>query len=501
MTNGCESNSQNAQPCADLVLRGGLVYALDEASSCAEAVATRAGVIIAVGTSQEISRRIGPKTRVIELDGRAVIPGINDSHLHGAWMGARWPHTLFGGDPSAPSPVTDPLVTNRSERRAAILRAGKLLSELGITSYTEPGIGPGEDDGETGCFHSDVLEAYRELAAEGTLAQRVTLLALYGVLDGPSNLETVRAGIEELTSQLKVRGAEEAGGAGGAGGAGRLTGSGADDPRWLNVTGVKIFGDLIPLSRQAWTEHGYDDGSTGTLLVEGDSIDDRAAALAAMLRAAHLAGLQIGVHATGDRTIGLVLDALAAAEGEPGAASVRELAHSVIHGDLASEAQVRRMAEMGVWLNSQSGIAALTEGWLAGLMGPQVAANAWAYRAAHEAGCLVLSSDSPVLDFDWRVGISHADARIVAQGGETDAEAAHLRLHGLLRSYTALPAAQDRASGWKGTVETGKVADLVVLARDPFEVGAAGLPGVAVDATVLDGRVVFEREGAPVPTQ
>lgn len=473
-----------ARGCADLVLRGGVVLVMDAEGNRAEAVAVLGGRIAAVGTDAELDGWIGEGTRVVELGGRAVMPGINDSHLHGAWLGARWPHTFFGAaDPEAAAGISGVLVADRSERRAAILRAGAMLSELGITSYTEPGIGPGEDAGETGCFHSEVAEVYRELAAAGELRQRVTMLALYGILDGPSDLGTVLAGIRERAA----------------------TGPEAD-PAWFNVPGVKIFGDLIPLSRQAWTERAYDDGTHGDLLVEGASLEEKAADLAAMVRAAHAAGLQIGIHATGDRTIQLALDAIAEAAAQPGAPAAHEPGHVIIHGDLATEAQVRRMAELGVWLNAQAGIAAITGDWLASMLGTEAAAEAWPFGAALDAGALVLSSDAPVLDFDWRRGIANADARI-ARGAEGAAagssspfsssssapDDAARRLHGLLRCYTAVPAAQDGAASWKGTVETGRVADLVVLARDPFEVGAAGLPEVPVDLTVLDGRVVFER--------
>ena len=456
---------------AELVLRGGAVLVMDGPGTRAGAVAVQGGRIVAVGSDAEVAPWIGEGTRVVELDGRAVLPGINDSHLHGAWLGARWPHTFFNApDPEAAAGVGGVLAGTRAERRAAILRTGRMLAEYGITSYTEPGIGPGEDDGETGCFHSEIIDVYRELAAEGALLQRVTLLALYGVLDGPSDVETVLRGIAD-----RAETAPEA------------------DLAWFNVPGVKLFGDLIPLSRQAWTERAYDDGTHGDLLVRGDSIEQKAERLAEMIRAAHLAGLQIGIHATGDRTIRLALDAIAEAAAVPGAPSSRQLGHVIIHGDLATEAQVRRMAELGVWLNAQAGIAAATEGWLAGMMGAETAAEAWAYGAALDAGVLVLSSDAPVLGFDWRRGIADAEARIVRMGGSASPQAAWERLHGLLRCYTAVPAEQDRAGAWKGTVEAGKAADLVVLGRDPFEVGAAGLPEVPIELTVLDGRVVFER--------
>ncbi|WP_025134262.1 amidohydrolase [Leucobacter sp. PH1c] len=462
---------------AEIVLTGGIVHVMDAANRRATALAVGGGRILAVGTDAEIARWAGPGTRQIDLGGRAVLPGINDSHLHGSWLGARWPHTLFG-EPAPEGAVDGRLVSDRAERRAAVQRAGVLLSELGITSYTEPGLGPGEDDGETGSFHSEVIEVYRELAAAGELRQRVTLLALHGVLDGPSRTEAVVDGVRAHAAL-----------------------AGTSDPAWLAIPGVKIFGDLIPLTRQAWTERAYDDGTHGDLLVVGETLEGRAAGLAEMLRAAHRAGLQVGLHATGDRTIGLALDAFAEAAAEPGAPSVRELGHVIIHGDLATPEQVARMAKLGVWLNTQAGIAARTGEWLAGVLGAEAAGAAWPLDRALAAGVLVLSSDAPVLDFDWRRGIADAEARILATGGAADPAARAARLQELLRCYTARAAEQDRAAAWKGTVEAGKVADLVVLERDPFAVGAAGLPEVAVDLTLLDGRVVFDRSRVPAPAE
>ncbi|MBC9953393.1 amidohydrolase family protein [Leucobacter sp. cx-42] len=503
---------------ADLVLRGGSVLVLDERGSRAQAVAVQGGAIVAVGTDADIEPWIGDSTRVIDLAGRAVLPGINDSHLHASWMGARYPHTLFGEMvPGAEPGPTGALVSSRADRRAALLRAGKLLAAMGITSYTEPGIGPGEDDGETGCFHSEVLDVYRELAAAGELQQRVTLLTLHGILDGPSSVGAVVDGIrgQEALARGVVVGSD-----------GSSVLGEAPDPRWLAVPGVKLFGDLIPLSRNAWTARTYDDGSHGGLLVEGETLEAQAAGLAEMIAEAHRAGVQVGVHATGDRTIELVLDTVERVAAEPGTPAAADLAHVIVHGDLATVDQVQRMARLGMFVNAQAGIAAITGDWLVRLMGEEAAVSAWPFEAALAAGVLALSSDAPVLDFDWRVGIANADARILkARAGGTGGElfAASLasgavtkldgggagagagvgagagrddsdqRLLGLLRAYTAVPARQDRAADWKGTVEVGKVADLVVLAGDPFEVGAAGLPGLDVELTVVDGSVVFER--------
>jgi predicted amidohydrolase YtcJ len=540
---------------ADLVLRGGIVHTLDAANTTGAAVAVRRGRILLVGTTAEVEATIGRHTRVIDLDGRTVIPGINDSHLHATWLGALWPQTIFGGDAEAavdgqggvggrdgvdghhgvdrsdevdghggvggrdgadardgldghagvdrrggvdehgaadghrgldghaagyagdPTPTgaagdphdtshAAPLLRTRPERRAAILRAGRLIASLGITSYTEPGLGPGEDAGATGCFGQDVLDAYRDLDAERALTARVNVLALYGVLDGPSSLGPVLAGMRALRR-------------------------GTERPDRLRIAGVKIFADGIPPMHQAWTRHTYPDGTHGGLLVDGLDAAERAERLTAMIREAARLGLQVGVHATGDRTIDTVVEAVAAARAEFPA----DLRHYIIHGDLITAAALDRMRDLGMGLNVQPGIAVRTSPWLAGVLGDDVAATAWPLEAARAAGVAVsLSSDAPILAPDWRQGIADADAWMGASApGEERA-----RMRGLLHAYTTVPAYQDGAESWKGSLEPGKAADLVVLAADPLQLSPTELPSVAVDLTVVDGEIVYDR-ARPLP--
>ncbi|SDT25417.1 amidohydrolase [Microterricola viridarii] len=471
------SNRDETDGPAELVLRGGAVLALDAAGTRGTAVAVRRGRVVLVGSDAEVQPLIGAGTRVIELDGRAVIPGINDSHLHGSWLGALWPDTVFGamggqgdavafeGDPHDAAPAA-PLITSAGEARAAILRAGRLAASLGITSYTEPGLGPGEDAGATGCFGQLVLDEYRALAAERALTARVTVLMLFGVLDGPSELGSFTA---RLNATVRETG----------------------QPDWLRIAGVKIFADGIPPMLQAWTHRSYPDGSSGDLLVAGADIAEREASLRQMISAAHLAGFQVGVHATGDRSIEVVADAVAHAQ----AAAPAELRHYVIHGDLVARETLSAMARLDMGLNVQAGIAVLTAPWLAGVLGEEAAADAWPVAEALAAGVsLSLSSDAPVLSPDWREGIAAADAWMGAPAPGAEEE----RMLALLHAYTVAPARQDGAEAWKGSLEPGKVADLVVLAADPLTVAPAELPDVAVDLTVVDGEVVFEREAALV---
>src|SRR5690606_38601659 len=131
--------------------------------------------------------------------GRALLPGINESHLHATWLGAMWPATIMEAMAAGPAAFSEPTpLTTSQQRREAILKAGEIAASLGITSYTEPGLGPGEDAGATGACGSDVLEQYRRLAAEGALRARVNVLMLFGVLDGASNLGDFERGIEGM---------------------------------------------------------------------------------------------------------------------------------------------------------------------------------------------------------------------------------------------------------------------------------------------------------------
>ncbi|RPJ03775.1 MAG: amidohydrolase, partial [Deltaproteobacteria bacterium] len=67
---------------ADLVLSGGKVITVDKAFTIAQAVAVKNGVIAAVGSDEEIKNWIGPETEVLKLEGKTVVPGFNDSHMH-----------------------------------------------------------------------------------------------------------------------------------------------------------------------------------------------------------------------------------------------------------------------------------------------------------------------------------------------------------------------------------------------------------------------------------
>ncbi|MFJ4044636.1 amidohydrolase [Microbacterium sp. NPDC089987] len=433
----------------DLVIRGGIIRALDAEHVITDALAVRAGRVVAVGSAARTMRT----REIIELDGRTALPGINDAHLHGAWLGARWPHLFFSDTPPAEQPAGR-LVSTEAERRAALRRTWALLAELGITSYTEPGIGPGENDGETGCLGDDMLRTYLDLHREGAQTSRVTLLRLFGTVDGESRLDDFTRGIATPAPDT--------------------------DPLWLAVTGVKVFADGIPPMATAWVCEPYPDGTDGHLLTRGGT--DPLDAFRTMISLAAKQGLQVAVHATGDRSIDEFITALESADDAPRPAAP----HYVVHGDLATPAQIERLRRLDAGFAVQPLIAEHTHEWAGAMLGAERIQRAWPLDEMIRSGVrTTVTSDAPIATPDWRIGMDAALAALGRDDSTTRSE--------LLRRLTLVPAEQDGAADWKGSLEVGKVADLVVLDEDPLETGRS-VADIGIARTVVDGRTVFARD-------
>jgi predicted amidohydrolase YtcJ len=558
-----------------LLLTGGQVLTVDGRFTVAEGVAVRGRDVLATGTDAEMRALAGPGTRIVDLAGRTVLPGINDSHLHGAAYGMtkppfavnvghpavgsiadiarvvgeaarsagpgdwviglgwdpgylaecladsrRFPHrrdldavapgvpvclTDFsshmvwansaalrrcGIDASTPAPdggvidrdadgeptgilreaaqilvqgaLPSPTVAQRKDAIRGVVRE---LHTRGITSYTEPGLGPGGTGTLFGGLSTDNWTAYAELAAAGELDARVSVLLLPAPMGGSA--EDVRKGLAELHRPESA------------------------DPRVLNAIGVKIFADGVPPNRTAWMKEPYADGGHGSLCVHGDSPALQTDELYGMIRIAHEAGYQLGVHVTGDRAIDTVVDAFLAAHAAVPRPDAR---HYVIHGDFIGAGSLARLAAHGYGVNMNPAIKWTISDLMDEVVGAERSAYQWPVRSAVEAGVTVCaSSDAPITEPDWRQGVASMLLRESKASGRQSGPEQCVPLEEALRAYTAAPARQDFAEGWKGTIEPGKAADLCVLDRPLLDLDPHALTEAGVDLTVFDGRVVFER--------
>ncbi|MBH1937094.1 amidohydrolase [Streptomyces sp. AV19] len=531
---------------ADLVFHNGDVITMDPRRPRATAVAVRAGRILHVGDDAGARAFAGPGTETVNLRGRTLLPGINDTHLHaavyrlnlppyaldlgptavksvaditaavaaeaartpaGEWIrGAGWnqyrlaeqrgpnrddldrvaPHhpvflqdygyhvsavnsralELAGitdagpGDPRKPGVDYDAngrptgllrygaqaLVQlllpprSREERKEAIRDAIGHLHAQGITSFTEPGLGPGGDGLGGGTQGLETLAAYADLARAGSLDARVSALFLPCSQSGGSAAAVDKA-LREFTPPTGL------------------------DPRRLTVRGVKLFSD-----------------SGGDLLVAGNTDEERAAELTEMIRLAHVAGYQVGVHCY--KWVPTVVDAFVAALRRHPRADAR---HVAMHGASVSADLLPTMARYRIGLGPQA------QSWANAVHGAArgPAGDAFLpWRSAVDAGVPFLgSSDAPVNEPNWRAGVRALMTRL-GSCGEVHGPEQRLTLEQALAAYTTAGAWQDSAEGWKGSVTVGKVADLCVLGGNLRTTPPEEIPGLPVAMTVFDGRVV-----------
>ncbi|ARH93921.1 amidohydrolase [Streptomyces sp. MOE7] len=558
---------------ADLVFLGGRVVTVDARFTVASALAVTGGTISAVGGREDIAPLVGPGTRVIDLRGATLLPGINDSHLHGCAFGmAGPPLSLDLGHPAVSSLadvaaavrqavgraaegqwitghgwdtgyldecVTDPsrqpsrhdldavsrdhpvvlysfsghatwvnskalellgvdrytvappggaLVTDdageptgllhegaqalvqnalpplsRQERTDAIRSTLATLARLGVTSYTEPGLGPGGDGIMRGALGRQTLDVYHQLLADGELTARVGVLLL------PTGMTSTA---EEFARTLDALGRTTA------------------DPRRLAIHGVKIFADGIVPNKTAWMHEPYVGGGSGCLCVGGGTDAERITEIDAMIRHAHAAGHQMGVHVTGDRAIDTVADAFAAAMAAHPRPDAR---HYLIHGDFLTPHSMKVLAAHGFGVNMNPTIKWTVADLEEDFVGAGRAAYAWPYRDALDAGVRVASgSDAPVTHPDWRQGIATMMLRESKATGRVSGPEQRIGLAEAVRTYTIDAAWQDFADDWKGSLEPGKVADLCVLDGDLLAADPHDIPDLPVVLTVMDGQVVHD---------
>jgi predicted amidohydrolase YtcJ len=562
---------------ADLVFLGGRVVTVDAEFSVASALAVTGGTISAVGGRDEVAPLIGPGTRVVDLRGATLLPGINDSHLHGCAFGmstpplsvdvghpavscladvaeavreaagrtengqwitghgwdtgylgecladpsrlptrhdldtvspdhpvvlysfsghATWVNSealrLMGIDRDTVAPPGGAIVTDgtgeptgllhegaqalvqnalpplgRQERTDAIRSTLATLARLGITSYTEPGLGPGGDGIMRGALGSQTLDVYRRLLADGELTARVGVLLL------PTGMASTAEEFARTLDALDASGER-----------------GGTDPRRLAVHGVKIFADGIVPNRTAWMHEPYLGGGCGSLCVGGETDAERVAEIGAMIRHAHTAGHQVGVHVTGDRAGDTVAEAFAeAVTGHPRP----DARHYVIHGDFLTPHSMKLLAEHGLGANMNPTIKWTVADMEEEFVGAERAAYAWPYRDALDAGVRVASgSDAPVTHPDWRQGVATMVLRESKAAGRVSGPEQRIGLAEALRTYTIDAAWQDFADDWKGSLEPGKAADLCVLDGDLLAADPHDIPDMPVVMTVMDGRVVHD---------
>jgi predicted amidohydrolase YtcJ len=535
-----------AEDGADLILRHGIFYPVEPPGRVEGSLAVRGGRIVYLGVDAGADALRGPKTRVIDLAGRAVTPGLIDAHSHlitlgetlqqvdltgvatfdevvrrvreaagrapaGTWIRGwgwdqnRWPGKQFPTHEALSAAVPDhPVWLERVDGHAALVNARAMAILKLDASTKDPSGGRFLHDAQgrpTGVMIDNAKGEMEERLPAATVEERQRGLRLAARHCVERGLTTVTdLGIGDVgyraydalrrAGELPLRAAVFLG----------------DDPdllaRWfqrgpeidpdarLTVRGVKMYIDGALGSRGAALIEPYSDdpNNLGLLVSTGAHLED-------VSRRALAAGFQVGIHAIGDRGGLVALDAMERALGGPKLEARFRLEHSQV----LRVQDIQRMARLGIIASMQPTHATSDMPWAGDRVGPERLAGAYAWRKVLDAGGrLALGSDFPVESDDPRLGLYAAVTRQDLQGNPPGGWLPGERLtrEEALRGFTLDAAWSLFLDKEVGSLTVGKRADLVVFARDPMTVPVAEIPKAEIDYTVVDGRIVFERGGS-----
>jgi predicted amidohydrolase YtcJ len=531
----------------DLLLTGGPVYTVDAERSVAEAVGVKAGRIAAVGPTGELARHAGPSTRVIELDGRTVLPGFQDAHLHPLdggllaivcnlhetesadecvdeiaryaaehpereWItGDGWSMDFFeGGNPDkerldAVVPDRPVYLENRDGHTAWVNSQALALAGIG-TGTADPGDGriQRQDNGEpTGALHEGAMRLVAELAPptaqsdwEQALLNAQAELHALGITawqDAVVTAETLEA----------YRAVAERGGLTVRAEGNLLWNRTRDEEQLTDLLALREIGSLgrLRIRGAKIFVDGVLENFTGALLEPYVGTDNRGMAmhdadeLARMVTLLDSHGFQVHMHTIGDRAVREALDAVEAAQRANGR---RDARHHLAHIQLVHPEDQPRFAELGVVANAQPYWAAASryvEELTLPFIGEERAGYHYPFGSLHRAGArLAFGSDWTVSTADPLAQIEVAVTRVEHPGRDTEPllpEEA-LDLETAVAAFTRGSAYVNFLEEETGTIEADKLADLVVLDRDLFDPGAGPVGDARVVLTLVEGDPVYD---------
>jgi len=531
-------------PKADLVIQNGRVWTgLSTGRGQPGAVAIGGDKILAVGDSGDIARYIGSKTQVIDADGGLIMPGFADGHTHfinggfqlasvnlrdaatpqefvhrlkeyaahlkpGEWItGGDWDHTLWRGTPLPQHGWIDsvtpnnPVFVNRLDGHMALANSAAMRA-AGVTKATAAPVGgeiPRNTAGEPiGIFKDQAMGLIGRVIPDPSPEQRDSALAralVYAASLGVTATAHVSASWADLASYRRLQRAN------------RLTmraflyfaieewrsvaesvsrGGTGDD--WVRIAGVKGFMDGSAGSRTAYFFEPFSDSAGYRGLMQQPESDMRA-----WIGAADSAGLQLAVHAIGDRANAILL---AIYDSVTHAHEPRDRRFRIEHAQHLRAEDIQKFGARRVVASMQPYHAIDDGRWLVVRIGPERIKTTYAFRSLLDSDApLAFGSDWTVAPLDPMLGVYAAVTRRTLDdknpGGWVPEQ--KITVGEALRAYTYGNAwATFNEQKW-GTLAPGRFADIVVLDRDPFGVPAESLGTIKPRYTFVGGRLVYQK--------
>ena len=527
---------------ADLVIQGGVVWTgLSTGRGQPGAVAIENGKILAVGDSAEIARYVGGQTKVLRADGGLVLPGFADGHTHfidggfqlasvdlrdaatpqeftrrikayaarlkpGDWItGGDWDHELWRGTPLPRRAWIDsvtpdnPVFVSRLDGHMALANSAALRAAgVSRATPTPPGGEIVRDPtGEPlGIFKDQAMNLIWRAAPDPSPEKRDSALAralAHAASLGVTATAHMSASWADLASYRRMQQA------------GRMTlraavylpldqwqavadtiaraGQGDD---WVRIGGVKGYMDGSAGSRTAYFFEPFSDSAGYSGLMQNTEAEMRS-----WIGAADSAGLQVAVHAIGDRANAMLLaifDSVARAHG------ARDRRFRDEHAQHLRPQEIPLFGALRV-VPSMQPYHAIDDGrWLEKRIGPVRIRTTYAFRSLIGADApLALGSDWSVAPLDPLLGVDAAVTRRTIDGRYPGGWVPQQKITvgEALRAYTYGNAwATFMEQKW-GALAVGRYADIVVLDRDLFAVPAESIGSVKVRYTIVGGTIVY----------
>ena len=530
---------------ADTVIVGGTVWTgLSTGQGRPGAVAIKGDRILAVGDSADVARYIGSGTTVIDAHGGLVLPGFADGHTHfvdggfqlasldlrdattpqefvrrvkvfaqglpaGQWiLGGDWDHTLWPGQPLPRHEWIDsvtpnnPVFIGRVDGHEALANMAAMKA-AGVTKATPtPSGGEIQHDANTGeptgIFKDQALGLIGQAIPDPTPEQKDSAVARalrYAASLGVTATANMSASWSDLASYRRMDRA------------GRMTmrvylylsldawravaetikASGPGDD-WVRIGGLKGFMDGSAGSRTAYFFDAYDDSAGYRGLLQ-NSADD----MATWIGNADSAGLQVAVHAIGDRANAILLsiyDSVTRVHG------TRDRRFRVEHAQHLRPQDIPTFGRLRV-VPSMQPYHAIDDGrWVQQRIGPERIKTTYAFRTLLDTEApLAFGSDWTVATLDPLWGVYAAVTRRTLDGKNPDGWVPEQKISvdEALRAYTASNAWAVFADQQWGTLAPGRFADVVVLDHNLFTMAPESIATARVAVTIVGGKVVYRK--------
>lgn len=545
IVHGCKRSPEGNM--VDLALLNGKIWTGDPGRPWAEAVAVRGDKIFAVGTTADVRKLASGAANLVDLGGALVLPGFIDSHTHflaggfalksiqlraarsreefvaliaakarelgkGRWVvNGDWDHQEFS-PPELPrkdwiDAVTpdNPVCVNRLDGHM-ILANSAALKLAGVTKDTP--VPPGGEivkdtaTGEpTGILKDMAMDLVYAKIPEPSLAEKLEAAGAslrHAAENGVTSVhEMADAASFEVFEELAKR-------------SGltarihvyipitevdtlaRLKLKSPFDSPYLKLAGLKAFMDGSLGSATAYFFEPYTDDPGTSGLLHGQMFPE--GIMEKRIMEADRAGLQLAIHAIGDRANSLLLDMYEKAVAANGP---RDRRWRVEHAQHLRPADIVRFGRLGLVAAVQPYHLVDDGRWAEGKIGPERARTTYAFRSLQEAGAtLAFGSDWTVAPLSPVLGIYAAVTRRTLDGKKPGGWVPEekISVEEAVRAYTINGAYTEFAEAVKGTIQAGKLADMVVLDRDIFTIPPEEIAGVKVALTVFDGKIVHRKD-------